>query len=84
MDQVDEHIKMMEIMLETLNYQPGRTDGYFSMQVSESLKRYENEHHLTVNGEYDYNDFENLLSDYMHYITDTKNDRVLNDILGRL
>ena len=32
----------------------------------------------------DYNDFENLLSDYMHYITDTKNDRVLNDILGRL
>lgn len=83
-DRVDEHIKMMEIMLETLNYQPGRTDGYFSMQVSESLKRYENEHHLTVNGEYDYNDFENLLSDYMHYITDTKNDRVLNDILGRL
>ncbi|MDY5278956.1 S41 family peptidase [Sharpea porci] len=83
-DQVDEHIKMMEIMLETLHYQPGRKDGYFSVEASESLKRYENEHHLTVNGEYDYNDFENLLSDYMNYITDTANDLVLNDVLGRL
>ena len=75
---------MMEIMLETLHYQPGRKDGYFSVEASESLKRYENEHHLTVNGEYDYNDFENLLSDYMNYITDTANDLVLNDVLGRL
>ena len=75
-DQVNDHIKSMEIMLEGLGYQPKRTDGYFSKEASEALKKFQTDYHLQSTGTYT-NEVQNyLLSAYALYLSDQSKDPV--------
>lgn len=60
MDQVSGSIADMELCLDYLGYKVDRTDGYFSLEVSESLKAFQKDHELEETGELDYSTYMTL------------------------
>ena len=49
-DQVSEHVATAQKALEFLGYSTGRTDGYFDKTTEKTLKKYQNDRNLEVNG----------------------------------
>lgn len=61
-DQVSAYAKPVQIYLNFLGYHVDRSDEYFSYTSSASLKQYQEEHHLTANGEINEESVKSLLS----------------------
>ena len=50
LDSVSEPVATAQLVLEFLKYKIDRTDGYFSQQFETSLKQYQKDHNLKVDG----------------------------------
>jgi len=50
-DQADERIGTVQLMLEGLGYEPGRTDGYFDNTTIDAVTAFQEDHDLEVTGE---------------------------------
>ncbi|MFC2947249.1 S41 family peptidase [Virgibacillus sediminis] len=53
LDQTDTAISNVQQMLKGLGYEPGRTDGYFSVETEEAVSQFQSEHELEPTGEVD-------------------------------
>lgn len=73
-DCVDERVLTMQKALKILGYDCKRDDGYFSNDTAEALKQFESANNLTVDGIYDDNDKNMLISKVLIYINDADND----------
>lgn len=73
-DQVSPKVIGMQKMLHILGYECGRTDGYFSEQTQEALRKFEQAHHLKEDGMYDNDDQLALVGQTMIAINQTEND----------
>jgi carboxyl-terminal processing protease len=52
-DQADERIESVQLMLDGLGYEPGRTDGYFDQATIDAVTAFQEEHDLEATGEID-------------------------------
>ncbi len=52
-DMNNEQVKNAQVILKGLGYEPGRTDGYFSESTKTTVKAFQQEHNLKVNGKID-------------------------------
>lgn len=52
-DQTNEGIANMQVMLEGLGFEPGRTDGYFSKETEEAVRSFQRENDLEQTGKVD-------------------------------
>ncbi|MFQ8706001.1 MAG: S41 family peptidase [Thomasclavelia sp.] len=73
-DCVDERVLAMQKSLKILGYDCKREDGYFSSDTVEALKQFESANNLTVDGIYNDNDKNMLISKVIIYINDPSND----------
>ena len=73
-DCVDERVLAMQKSLKILGYDCKRDDGYFSSDTVEALKQFESANDLTVDGIYNDNDKNMLISKVIIYINDSSND----------
>lgn len=73
-DSVDERIQAMQKSLKILGYDSKREDGYFSSDTVNALKQFESANHLTVDGIYNDNDKNMLISKVIIYVNDKAND----------
>lgn len=73
-DCVDERVLTMQKSLKILGYDCKREDGYFSNDTVEALKQFESANNLMVDGIYDDNDKNMLISKVLIYINDASND----------
>ena len=80
-DNVNNSIIVMERLLDVLGYNPGRTDGYFSQGVSDALKRFEQDHGLTVDGVLEYSDQECMVSVLAERLSHKEYDNSLQKVL---
>ena len=53
-DQVNENIKVAQLILDFLGYDVKRTDGYFDASTIDAIKAFQNKVGVTVNGNLDY------------------------------
>lgn len=49
-DSVSDAVKDAQLCLDYLGYTPGRTDGYFSNETMEALKKFQSEHSIDASG----------------------------------
>ena len=80
-DCVDDRVLTMQKGLKILGYDCKREDGYFSSDTVESLKQFESANNLTVDGIYDDNDKNVLISKILIYINDISNDNQYKKLL---
>lgn len=73
-DCVDERVLTMQKALKILGYDCKREDGYFSNDTVEALKQFETANNLMVDGIYNDNDKNMLISKVIIYINDVGND----------
>ena len=73
-DCVDERVLAMQKSLKILGYDCKREDGYFSSDTVEALKQFESANNLNVDGIYNDNDKNMLISKVIIYINDLSND----------
>jgi C-terminal peptidase (prc) len=59
-DSVSDAVKDMQLCLDYLGYAPGRTDGYFSNETTEALKKFQSEHSMEATGILDKTAYEAL------------------------
>ncbi|MUK89083.1 PDZ domain-containing protein [Ornithinibacillus sp. L9] len=52
-DQSDPKIESVQLMLDGLGYNPGRTDGYFSQETEKAVEAFQQDNDLNVTGEVD-------------------------------
>lgn len=81
---VSNTVMIMETLLNDLGYDPGRTDGYFSQGASDALKRFEQDHGLTVDGVLEYSDQECMVAALAEKISLKENDQTLQKTLSLL
>lgn len=80
-DCVDDKVQSMQKMLNILGYATDREDGYFSTYTQESLKKFETDNQLNVNGEYDENDKLMLVARILIYLNNHENDKQYEKLL---
>jgi len=73
-DMANEDVKNLQIMLEGLGLEPGRTDGYFGEKTAEAVRRFQEANGLPVNGEVDAKTAEKIEEAITKQIRDPKND----------
>ena len=73
-DCVDERVLAMQKSLKILGSDCKREDGYFSSDTVEALKQFESANNLNVDGIYNDNDKNMLISKVIIYINDLSND----------
>lgn len=79
-DSVGLSVKEAQIFLKFLGYEIDRTDGYFSAVTDKSVRKFQTDHNLTVNGIINENLRDRLLSDAVrkYYFETDKYDSQLN------
>ena len=80
-DSVDLRVKSLQLGLKLLGYDCKRDDGYFSSDTVEALKQFENDNHLAVDGIYNENDKNMLISKVLIFVDDKDNDYQYNKLL---
>lgn len=83
-DSVSEKCAQFQKMLETLGYDPGRSDGYFSQQTRTALEQFEADQGLEVNGIYDQTDNAALINALVAYFNDLSHDAVYQKVLEEM
>jgi len=80
-DLVGAHVADMQLMLETIGYEPGRTDGYFDRNTENALKDFEADHDLVVDGKLVKEDYTYLEQALVSHFSDLENDAAYQYIL---
>lgn len=75
-DMVKTEVIYMQKMLNTIGYDCGREDGYFSEQTSQALSQFESDHGLVADGQLTQEDNETLQAALVLYLNDKTNDVV--------
>ncbi|MDF2925453.1 MAG: peptidase [Paenibacillaceae bacterium] len=83
-DMNNDDVKSLQVMLEGLGYDPGRTDGYFGTQTAEALKAYQKGGNFAQTAEADVALQEKLEADVVARMKDPKNDGQLNEAIKLL
>ena len=83
-DLVSMDVADMQLMLETIGYNPGRTDGYFDYATETALKAFEKDNELTVDGILDENDYSYLEQALVSHFSDLQNDACYQRILEEM
>lgn len=83
-NQVNSHIKTMQLMLKQSGYKVDRTDGYFSKKTRLALMNFEKKNKLSVNGVYDEKDFRRLLAEFSVYYEKLENDTQYKRVVKEL
>lgn len=78
-DTTGEEVRTLQTMLTALGYNPGRHDGYYSVETMEAVKQYQKDGGLAVTGEADKKTQEKLEQDVMAKLTDPMNDTQLQE-----
>ena len=60
-DDVSSAVQDVQLILDYLDYEVDRTDGYFSAGTEEALKEFEEDHDMTADGTIDYTVYETVL-----------------------
>lgn len=73
-DQLSEKIRSVQIMLEALGYEVDRTDGYFSANTAEAVRKFQRDHGLKSTGIVDTTTASKLEEKVIAFIRDDAND----------
>lgn len=73
-DQLSEKIRSVQIMLEALGYEVDRTDGYFSANTAEAVRKFQRDHGLNSTGIVDTTTASKLEEKVIAFIRDDAND----------
>lgn len=73
-DMNNEQVKNAQVILKGLGYEPGRTDGYFNESTETTVKAFQQEHDLDVNGKIDEKTAAKLEQAVMDELKKEKND----------
>lgn len=73
-DGLSEQVRSAQIMLDSLGYDPERTDGYFSEQTEAAVKSFQADHQLAATGEIDDKTAETLEQLVIKWIQNKEND----------
>ncbi|RKQ35565.1 S41 family peptidase [Oceanobacillus halophilus] len=84
LDQSDEAIGNLQIMLNGLGYETGRTDGYFSEETEEAVKQFQNDNDVETTGIVDENTAGLIEAMVVEQIRDGKDDEQLGRALKEL
>lgn len=77
-------VKNIQLMLEGLGYQPGRTDGYFNKETEEAVKRFQTDNDLKVTGEINEKTAAKIESKIVKQIRAGKDDKQMDKALNVL
>ncbi|MFD1020327.1 S41 family peptidase [Thalassobacillus hwangdonensis] len=80
-DDNHEKIKNLQVMLEGLGYDPGRTDGYFSKATEQAVKKFQSENDLTASGKLDQETGGKIEEKVIESVRDDKNDKQMDKAL---
>ena len=83
-DIVSGDVANMQMMLETIGYNPIRTDGYFDRNTETLLQQFEADHDLTVDGKLSKQDYLELEEALVSYYSDLKHDQWYQYILDEM
>lgn len=74
LDMNNEQVKNVQEILQSLGFEPGRTDGYFSKQTVAAVRAFQQQHKLKTTGEIDGQTVVALESEVMKEMRERKND----------
>lgn len=80
-DLVSMHVADLQLMLQTIGYDPQRTDGYFDKNTEEALKAFERDNDLTVDGMLTKDDYSYLEQALVSHFNNLENDAAYQYIL---
>lgn len=80
-DMNNEQVKHAQEILQSIGFEPGRTDGYFSMQTEIAVRAFQQAQHIEVSGEIDNKTIAALEEAVMREMRDRKNDLQLRAAL---
>lgn len=80
-DLVSVHVADMQLMLQTIGYDPKRTDGYFDKNTEEALKTFERDYDLTADGILTKEDYAYLEQALVSHFNNLENDAAYQYIL---
>ena len=75
-DSVSTEVAYMQMMLNTIGYDCGREDGYFSQETETALRQFESDQGLSVDGAFSQEDNEILQAALVLYLNNKNNDVV--------
>lgn len=78
LDRVGEQVKSLQMMLDALGLQPGRTDGYFDEKTQLSVKAFQRLHDLPMSGEVDEQTASAIEGQLIEWLQQPENDVQLN------
>ncbi len=80
----DDKIENVQIMLEGLGYEPGRTDGYFNEETQAAVEAFQQDQELNVTGEVDEKTAEVLQTTIIEKIRNNEDDYQLEKAIDTL
>ncbi|RFA33036.1 peptidase S41 [Virgibacillus dokdonensis] len=80
-DQTGDKIKNIQVMLQGLDYDPGRTDGYFSIETKQAVTSFQQDNDLPTSGEIDAQTAKLIETQVIKSIRDGKDDKQLDKAL---
>jgi len=83
-DTTSEDVKNMQLMLEGLGFDPGRTDGYFSARTQMAVQAFQQQNALPVTGEVDVKTAQKLEEAIFKAIRDPRHDLQLKEAVNYL
>ncbi|MGN8645393.1 S41 family peptidase [Gracilibacillus sp. HCP3S3_G5_1] len=83
-NQSDNNIENVQIMLEGLGYDPGRTDGYFNETTQEAVEAFQRDQEINVTGEVDEKTAEVLQTTIIEKIRNNEDDKQLEKAIETL
>lgn len=78
---LSEDVRNMQVMLQGLGYEPGRTDGYFGEETVSALKLFQERFNLTVTGKLDEPTVERLEDEIIQLLIMPENDLQLQEAI---
>ena len=84
MDMISEDVRSLQVMLSALGYGLDRKDGYFSEETEQALMAFQRTAKLPASGEADIATVEALELQVIGLITDSANDRQMEEALQRM
>lgn len=83
-DQADERIASVQLMLDGLGYEPGRTDGYFDAATIDAVTAFQEEHDLEATGEIDQETAGLVEAELVEHIRNGEDDQQLEKALQEI
>ncbi|MGX8679767.1 MAG: peptidoglycan-binding domain-containing protein, partial [bacterium] len=82
LETVSEEAACMQVMLKTLGYEPGRTDGYFSKKTLSALKAFLKAEKMSDSQVYNQAICTRLLTAYIKYVKVLDHDPVYKHVIS--